>query len=643
MPEVEKFEDTRTDVDEFLGGLPVDLDKEMSSGQTVRAAMKHEIATTLETELNNQAGLIKKIEDWQKQYRGELEEKVIPYVGAANMNVPLTRWLVDTVLVRIVDVIFGQQRVWIVRALKPEFKELARQLEEGLDWWRKFIKYKKKIFSPLMQSIKMGTGIKLFEYRRKKRVVPLYATQEDKDNKDIKKYKTAEGELLIKKTITTYEGPDIYGVSREDFVASSDAATIEDAFLVGYRTYLRRAQVEAKVRSRLYYDEILSALQGDDVDETKKARAGAQEKKIEDWDREKLQIWKLYIHFDVDEDGEEDDILVTYHKETGIILRAIYNPLFYGFRPLNRFVPLPVEYSLDGDAACGILEKMQEEINSQHNQRLDRMNQINAPMWKIREGSGVEDDKIYPGKKWVVPNITTDIDMMQFADVYPSTFTEEAIINSYAEKSVGVTPGIMGVPTAERPVARETMALIQEANKKFKFMIDNIRDQISEDGWTAVEMFAQYQPRWEYKTEEGGEIITKTIDFPQEYLRDNIAIDLAASSELLNQEVRREVNIVAYNLVKDYVRETGQLVQALGSGMIPPACAPFFIAVIYMGNRMMREILKDFNIIDTDEILDSLEKSIDVNAIMQQSQMMIQQMQAQQMMAAQGQQQPQKK
>jgi len=196
-----------------------------------------------------------------------------------------------------------------------------------------------------------------------------------------------------------------------------------------------------------------------------------------------------------------------------------------------------------------------------------------------------------------------------------------------------VTPGVMGVPTAERPVARETMALIQEANKKFKFMIDNIRDQISEDGWTAVEMFAQYQPRWEYKTEEGGEVITKTIDFPQEYLRDNIAIDLAASSELLNQEVRREVNIVAYNLIRDYVQQIGQLVQALGSGMIPPATAPFFITVIYMGSKMMREILKDFNIIDTDEILDALEKSIDVNAIMKQAQVMMQQMQMQQQAA----------
>jgi len=616
---------------DFDGGKSIDLDRVMDGGGTLEEALKSEMSTILEKSLSNQQGLIDKISKWQRQYRGDKDEKTHPYEGCSNIAIPLTRWLVDTVLVRVIDVIFGQKKVWIIRAKNAQFKPLVSKLEDGLDWWQKHIvKFRDKIFSPLMQSVKMGTGIVKFDYVKQQRLAYRYATPEEKKDRTILKYKTAEGELLVKRPSTTYEGPNIFAVSREDLVIDSEAATIDDARLVGFRTYPWKSKIESKVRQGIYREGIVEHLQGDSIDDTKKTRAEVQDKQVEEFDKDRPEIWTLWTRYDVDDDGEEDDIVVTFHKETGTILRAIYNPLFMGFRPLVKLVGLPVEYSFDGDGLCGILEQVQEGIDTQHNQRIDRMNQINAPQYIIREGSGIEGQKTFPGKKWIVDNITTAIAMMQFPDVYPSNFNEEAVLNDIAQKSVGVTPGVMGIPTSERPVARETMQLIQEANKKFKFIIDNLREAFKQIGMMGLEYFAQYHPKWTFHKEGGEPMDVDVIDFPKEFLRDGITIDLTASSELLNQEVRRQINMVVYQLMRDYFSQMGQLLQTMASGMLPPATFPYFMQVIMLGGKMMREILKDFDIVDADEMFEKLEKAINPEQLMQQAQMIQQQMQQRQ-------------
>lgn len=627
MPEDKNIEPKAFEQD-FDGGKSIDLDRVMDGGGTVEEALSREMSTILEKGLSNQQGLIDKISKWQRQYIGDKDEKTHPYSGCSNIAIPLTRWLIDTVLVRVIDVIFGQKKVWILRATKPEFKKLISKFEDGLDWWQKYIlKFREKIFSPLMQGVKMGTGIIFFKYVKQQRFSYRYATDTEKTDRNVKKYKTAEGESLVKKPITTFEGPNIFPVSREDFVIDSEAATIDDARLVGFRTYVWKSEIESKVRQGIYREGIIEHLRGDSIDDTKKTRAEVQEKVVEEFDKDRPQIWELWTRFDVDDDGEEDDIVITFHKETGTILRAIYNPLFIGFRPLVKLVGLPVEYSFDGDGLCGILEQVQEGVDTTHNQRIDRMNQINAPQYIIREGSGIEGQTTFPGKKWIVDNVETAIKMLAFPDVYPSNFTEEAVLNEIAQKSVGVTPGVMGMPTSERPVARETMQLIQEANKKFKFIIDNLREAFKQIGMMGLEYFAQYQPKWTYHKDGEQGMSVDVVEFPKEFLRDGIVIDLYASSELLNQEVRRQINMVVYQLMRDYFNQMGQLLQTMASGMLPPATFPYFMQVIMLGGKMMREILKDFDIVDADEMFEKLEQAINPEQLMKQAQMIQQQMQ----------------
>jgi len=630
MAKDKEFQQTKSDVDPFMGGVKVNLKKKIK-GVPLKESLSHEIDTILSTELRNQEKLVKKIENWNKQYRGIKKERK---PTQANTAAPYTRSRVDSIAVRLIDLIFGQQKVAVLRPLEEWAVDLAPKLEDGLEWWRKHIvDFRKTIFSPLLQCLKAGTGIVMIDNERRKKTYVRYATPDEKKNKGIKKYKTQEGEFLVKVPQTVYEGPILRAISREDFLISSDAVNIEDANICGYRTYVPRHVFDLRVKTK-YYDiseEEAKKIVGDELDETKQARISDSNKDYDDHIREKIEVWRLWYRYDVDNDGEADDIIVEFHPESAMVLKANYNHLFYGFRP---FVPLifnPIEFSFDGEGLCAILEKIQEEIDTFHNLRIDYLHQTVVPLFKRRIGSGAENYKDYePGTIVDTEDPENDLQMMVFhqGDL-PSTIAEEQMLSQAGDEAIGNAPSFMGQPTSERPVARETLALIQELNKKLKVGGENVRGGIKDIYMEVVENFAQNQPHFEYQVEKDtkkGKVFNKAeLDFPFEMIRDGIAIDLMASSEVMNTEIRREIDLTLYQLLGDYYTKLAGMVEMLLNHEVPPDMKPLFIKWSKIFEKLMERIVRDFGNVDAESLVDSIPEEILDQALMQQMQMMVEQ------------------
>jgi hypothetical protein len=160
------------------------------------------------------------------------------------------------------------------------------------------------------------------------------------------------------------------------------------------------------------------------------------------------------------------------------------------------------------------------------------------------------------------------------------------------------------------------MALLQEMNKKFKFGIDNVRAELSEIGMMVLEMFAQYRPKYEYMVDGGTQYEQKTIDFPLELLRDGLTVDLAASSELLNTEVRREINLTLYQLLSDYMTKTASMVQAILSPQVPPEFKKYLINSAKVGEKLLGQIVGDFGGWEKDDLVVPLEASVNLEKAM---------------------------
>ena len=604
----ETAEASKSDIIGFQGGLSVKLDKKLkSTGENLRTKLSLELGQWLDDEIENQSARIENIGKWQRMYRGQRPPKNIPYPKCSNVAVPISRINTEAISVRVMDGFWSQPKFWIVQPKKEEFAEFAPILEDDMDWWQKsVVGLRKKLFSPLMQAIKTGTGIIKMEHVSRTRSISRYATEEEAKNPNIKTFKFANGQPGIKEVVTTFEGPDIFPISREDFVISSDATSIQDACFIGFKKYLKKPDIEVRVRQGLFdKDEAKKLKLPDEIDETKQDRAEEQGKKIPPNQRDKFEIWEIWMRYDVDEDGEEDDIVITFHPETRTILRCIYNPIFNGFRPFIDLVFNPTEYCFDGEGTCEILETLQVEIDTLHNTRNDRLAQLNSPiLFYNKSAFGEGGLELIPGLHHPTDaNPSEVLYEFKFSDQTYSTVLEEQLLVDYANKATGVTPDVLGQPTSSRPVFKEMASRLQEANKKFKFGIDNLRQKGAEIGMMYIEMSAQYQPVHSFFVKDGQKMTQKTVNYPLEYLRDGINVTLAASSELMNQESRRETAMQKYQMLSDYYTKLAGMVQAMVSPMVPPPFKMFVIRATEIAEKLMEDVLRDMDTLNPDDLV----------------------------------------
>lgn len=590
-------ETSKFDEPGFLGSMPVDLDRTMGSGEKLRDKLANDMAAWLSEELDAQADRIDKLSEWNRLYVGHRPAKNYPFEKAANFAPPIIQSLVDNVVVRNMDAVWSQKKVFIVKAQKEPFKSVAPALEEGLDWWqRDIVHLKEKLYPVILQSVKTGTGVVKVDWVRKKRTGYRYSDESEAMVRPEGAIKLPNGQRGRKDKITVYDGPDVVPISREDWVISSDARTIQDAFLCGFRTYLRRPEIDSRVRTGFYEKNVGEKLgAGDSPDTTKQDRAEDAFKRMVADEKSKFEIWEIWLRYDVDEDGEEDDVVITYHRNSRTILRAIYNPFFIGFRPFVAFTYNPAEGQFDGRGLVEVLEKSQLEVDAIHNQRRDRATLLNSPIFVVQEGTQLDNFKFAPGMVYMTNGIPGEVvNKLDFGDVYPSSFAEEDRVISYMQQVAGVGPANLGQSVSERPVAKETLAVIQETNKKRKNEIDWYRDAISQIGRLATEMLAQYQPTYSYYKRGEVGLESKTIEFPLEYLWDGLKVELVASSEMLNTEARREIALATYQLMSDYLTKLAGMAQVMVNPGVPPEFKMFMMDAAKTSDKIMGQIIRDF-------------------------------------------------
>ena len=610
----------------FKGGISVDLDRKMNDGTILRDKLRSEIDVTLDESLRDQSGRIEKIPVWNRMYRGHRKDRP----GRSNVATPIPRILTEAIVVRIFEGLYSSPKFWTATAVKIDgetseeikmWNKIALELENDMDWWSTDIDLKKKLFDPILQSVKIGRGLIMMWPKSKKRTVVRYASDKEIDNKNIKTFKAKNGQDLVKVVNTVSQQPDVFSISREDWVQSLDNFDLQKALLCGFRTYSRKPEIELRVKQGLYDSlETDRLMGGDQIDETKLARLESEKKELSDTKRDSFGIWQLHYRCDVDEDGEEDDIVVWFHPQSKAILRCIYNPVFAGFRPFIDFVYNPSEYSADGEGTCEILEKLVEEIDTMHNQRIDRISQINGPILFIRDQvRGLEDFEYRPRGVYRIDETVEDvIKEFRFSDQTLSNAQEEQHLIDLCMKAVGVTPDILGQPTAERPVFKEMASRQAEANKKFRFLNRLYRGKIEDIGIMYLEMSAQYQPTHSYTIENDNIQEQRIITYPFEYLRDRIKIKLSGSTELENEEVKRERAVQQYMILSKYYTDMTGMAQAVVNPNIPPDFKKWIIEVSKKSEQFMEKILQNSGLINAEDAVMSIDDVINIEKATQQ-------------------------
>lgn len=193
------------------------------------------------------------------------------------------------------------------------------------------------------------------------------------------------------------------------------------------------------------------------------------------WPNE-IAWFELWLSFDVDGDGKDEEIVVHYHYESQQFFSIRYNWYSDLHRPYEIGNYFPMENRWAGIGIGKQVEQFQMEATTLLRQRIDNGTLANMRMYKVKQGIGYgSDEPIFPGKIWLVEE-KDDVGEIIMSEIYPSGYNNDAGVQMMADKRTGVSEVTLGSPTVGTPdTATGSLSKVQEANRKFDYTFKNAK------------------------------------------------------------------------------------------------------------------------------------------------------------------------
>ena len=485
------------DVAEFLEVTralfkPVELTEEQ------RAMIEKDLDQLHNEWYNDTTDLRYRLANWTEQAEGVSYPKTSPWPGCSNLFIPLTEIHINNVHAQARQVMFNGPDLWYVRSIgtDPERQLEGPKIERFLNYISACRVPLARIFSDLTW-LAARDGLSLAqcgwseEYKWRKEVVRYEKAEEfirkypspqsaglsmETHQRLVRALRKGKAVMLVEKIKKlVYRGPVIYPFGLADFVwAPVQSDTIKYCRLAGKRFVLRDAQIRAMVVEGKYDQEAAGKV----IQSSEDARAVDVQDQVK---REIAGLWNtnrkgehqltdgLY-RVDIDGSGLEQDYLYCFHPLTKKLLMLVECPW-----PRGPIVPISFKRRPGMLAARGIaamLEDINQEVNTQHNQRIDSRSVTTVPTFKVKRSIMNEFDPMRPDQRFI-PGRTiylsdlTAVD--QFKMVQPDmgeSMAEESNLFSIADQQTGASELRSGKETKADPraPAMKVMQLLAQSN-----------------------------------------------------------------------------------------------------------------------------------------------------------------------------------
>jgi hypothetical protein len=466
---------------------------------------------------------------WNDMAEGIAMPKDFPWRDSSNLFIPITEIHLNNVHASARQTLFKGDQPWYVRSIGIQSDlEVANKLE-------RFLNYKSVVELPILDRFSQltwcaerdGTAIAQVQWLDDKNEV-REVVEFDSVSKFLTEYPTAESvgmsfeeyretlsalevsavKLVITKNISTYKGPIISVIQLQDFLMSP-MSSIQTKFanMVGKVFTLRGPELKK-------YEFISDWDNVDDVinskEDGRKDLGTSLKDNIEGISRRSGNgefVLVDGIHrFDLNDDGREETYLFVYHPLTQKILYYMEYPYFHG---KDCFIPIRIKKRANrflGRGICQMLEDINSEINTQHNQRIDSRTITTVPSFKAKNSAKNKfdptrkDSRFQPGRVFWLDSLD---DIMQFdikgTDMGES-IQEESSLMSLADQQTGSSQLRSGKETKQdprAPAAKVNMLLNQSNIRLDDYFEELAGNAVDNEGFNTIgeqliELYSQF-------------------------------------------------------------------------------------------------------------------------------------------------------
>lgn len=565
----------------------------------------------LEDLISQQTERIQSYADMEEAYRAQPEgKKKYPFEGACDDVMPVIAMAVDPIHARLDTGIFKQDPVFSIKALRKSVVDRVNSLEQFIQYYQRYQLKLREISSPrLMELTKLGTC--------------AFKTVYDRETYKVSTYD--ESWKVIKKEVTRYAGPRVFGVGMTDLLFPAHYQHIQDCPLVAQRirtTFgsLKMAEASNKLKN---VDEIKGQEENqyNELDRERQIQAMHQDNRV---DLDNLIVYEIWCKYDIDGDGIPESIVALYHKDTRTVMQLRYNWYFHQRYP---FTVIPYSVTSDSILGIGIAEMtlpFQRALTKFHQMATDNAYLANIRMFIAKKDSGIEmSPRLYTGRTFYVDNPKEDFIPFQVGNTYPTTITERQNLFGMVEKRTGVSDYLTGRESpiiGSRATATSTIALIQEGTRRVEQVLENIRVGLSEVLENCLYIWIQYGTEGIEDIAFPNDVIAADVKaFFDEVDEDNVhgalGIELSAVDATNNRQAMQQMQLQIIQLMMGFWEKLlaagAEAIQAQQAGI--PQMSDMITDVMTAARKMFKELLNKYDIRNPDEYLPDLTRYLDGN------------------------------
>lgn len=551
--------------------------------------------------------LVEDWKQWQKDYwaKPSRVRRTFPFRGASTVIIPMTAIAVEAVYARILTTIFSVKPFYSLRPRIPAWVEAAPNVE---GWFQTEIEDSSTLDmdqfarESVLELIKLGTCIGKSGYERDIRKVNLDLPDGTSMDKWVERKNGATLDYvpLANFLMRLHE--------KDPQVADWVGEEHPDISWVQLKRYALSGRMKTSAVDRIKHwwsnPSSIDSI-GKEYDDSRRDTENISEPT---WS-ERFDFQEIWLSFDVDGDGVDEEIVVDFHKESRTVLAIRYNWYADVHRPYRIGVYIPVEGRWAGIGVGKQLEQFQALITTVHRQRLDAGTLANIGMLAIKKTSNYEtDEPLWPGKIWKVDNPQTDIAEVSISNTqHFAQIQNEDAARQYADKRSGVNELVLGTPHQGTPgTLGSDLAKLAEGNRKFDMVLKNVRRFFSLLGSDVLANYQQFGSRgrsWLVRG-EGGEFVEQFLNMPQEDIRRGAIVELTVTDSITNKEVEQNKWLNLFQvLTAHYDKALERAGQVAGLLQDPTVFLMFAEMSLKSSNEVMERLLGAFAVPDLDSFL----------------------------------------
>jgi hypothetical protein len=535
-----------------------------------RARLKKWIKARIDEWVQDTDTLHRRLEEDNDLVEGVVMETDFPFEGASNVHVPVTEMYMEVYKSVEKRSILGADLLWYGETDADELKDLLEQVENMMNYKaRNEWNIEKCLANVFWTTNRDGLGILQItwseEYESAQDVIlitgPEDFAQEFPSAEEAGK--TEEEFVALREQAATEASPEFplevpitfenqiyYGCKGEvvelrNFITiPATVPDIKDQACRGYgkRFFLRRGTVRKKASDGVFYEEAVEKIlkkQGgakslDAYTQSKDDIEGLSRSNTKD-DFEFMEL-AVKGRLDGDDEDEEKWYLVTWSHEHEEVMQVMVYPYRVPFYALFRINERPNR--LIGRSIPQKTRDLNDEIDTQHNQRINTRTISSVPSFKALDSAKMDLDPKLKQNKWG-PGVIfwlADFESFEQFKVQPTdqgeSLQEEQndfkILDLYLGSAVALLSGSTAPGDPNAP-GNKTAIMIQQSNLRMDDPLEELREGVSETGNICLSHLYQFGPpilEFQEEIEAQGGVRREARTLHKKFLRRGIRLKM---------------------------------------------------------------------------------------------------------------------